>query len=256
MKTHVIQDEPAAGGGPVTIESPASPPGRSAPPQRSGSPGAGRVALVVLGSLGALVALALLVSGVAALVALGERDGDGYFMSDAHGLSSPANAIVTERLDIDADAPDWVFGEDLATTRIQARSSRPVFVGIGPSADVERYLADVRHTEITDLDTDPFRVTSRLLPGSASPAAPAGQSFWRVQASGAGAQAVTWPVESGQWSAVVMNADGSPGVDVQARFGARVPSLRWVAWGLLAGGLVALLISAVLLRLGTRAARP
>jgi hypothetical protein len=242
MKTRVIQDDPDPGpGGTITAE----------PARAPRSVGAGRVLLIIFGGLGVLVALALLASGAAALLALGNRDPDGYFMSGAHRISTPANALVSERLDIDADAPDWVFGKRFATARIEARASGPVFVGIGPSAAVERYLSRVRHAQIIDVDTHPFRVTSHLVPGGAQPAAPGDQDFWRVQSSGRGARAVTWPVESGEWSVVIMNANGSPGVDVQARFGARVPSLRWVGIGLLAGGVFALLVGGLLLSLGT-----
>src|SRR6188472_1647179 len=158
MKTRVIQDEPDPGSGETITAEPARAPR---------SVGAGRVLLIIFGGLGVLVALALLASGAAALFALGNRDADGYFMSGSHRLATPANALVSERLDIDADAPDWVFGKSFATSRIEASSSRPVFVGIGPSAAVERYLSRVRHAEITDVDTDPFRVTSHLVPGRA-----------------------------------------------------------------------------------------
>ena len=43
------------------------------------------------------------------------------------------------------------------------------------------------------------------------------------------------PFEKGSWSFVAMNADASPGVTVDTRVGARVPFLRWVAIGFLAG---------------------
>jgi hypothetical protein len=241
MKTQIIQDDP-------------EPARTGSPPARTPPPGSGgRVALTLFGGVAAVLALALLISGAIAVVALGQRDDDGYFTTDAHRLSTPSAALVSERLDIETgDAPAWVFGSDFATSRIQASSARPVFVGIGPAADVERYLDDIRHTQITDVDTDPFRVTSHLVPGSAQAAPPAAQSFWRVQASGTGTRTVTWPVESGQWSVVMMNADGSPGVDVSTRLGARISSLTGVAIGLLAGGVVFGLAAALMLRAGTR----
>jgi hypothetical protein len=263
MKTHVIQDDPdPALGATITAAAGAQPARRAggeAPSHsaQGGRPvGTARAVLIVFGGIGLLIAVALLVSGAAALFALGKQDSNGYFMSASHRLATPSSPLASERLDIDGDAPHWVYGNSFGTSRIRASSTRPVFVGIGPSAEVERYLSRIHHAEITDIDTDPFHVTSHLVPGRPQAAPPASQDFWRVQSSGTGTRTVTWPLQAGQWSVVMMNADGSPGVDVQARFGARVPSLRWVSIGLLAGGLIAVLVSGLLLRLGTHGRRP
>jgi hypothetical protein len=49
---------------------------------------------------------------------------------------------------------------------------------------------------------------------------------------------VSWPVEKGHWSAVVMNADGSRTVGVDAQLAARVSHVWWIVIGLfVAGGL-------------------
>ena len=117
-----------------------------------------------------------------------------------------------------------------AGVRIEAGSERPVFLGIGPTSDVARYLAGVQHSQITDFDTDPVRFSSREVAGQARPAPPAQQSFWRVRATGSGTQTVTWPLEKGNWSAVAMNADGSRNVSIALRVGARIPALRRVAF--------------------------
>jgi hypothetical protein len=227
MKTQIIQDEPSPAAPPVTT-------GR-------------RPWLIVVGSFVALLAVLLLVAGGAGLYAIGKRDDAGYFTTSAHRLATPSNALVSERLDIDADV-----GSNVATSRIQASSTRPVFVGIGPAGAVARYLGSVRHAVIDDLDTDPFRVSYRLVPGTARPAAPASQGFWRVHSSGPGLRTVTWPLEPGHWSIVIMNADGSPGVDVQARLGAHVPWLTGVTIGVLAGGVLLGLAGGLLLRAGLR----
>jgi hypothetical protein len=56
--------------------------------------------------------------------------------------------------------------------------------------------------------------------------------------SGAGEQSLTWDVESGDWTVVVMNVDGSAPVQVEAAAGATLPGLGWLIGGLLlAGGL-------------------
>ena len=219
-------------------------------PQRLG---AGRVVLIVLGSVVALLAVAMLAAGGVALWGLGQRDGSGYFSTKSHRLSTPAYALASESLDVGPNLPGGIG--DFGSVRIRAGSAGAVFVGIGRASDVQRYLARVRHSEITDIDTDPFSVTARTVPGTAQPGSPTGQGFWRVQASGPGTQTVTWPVESGRWSAVVMNADGSPDVSVAVSIGARVPWLHWVAIGLLAAGGLLLVGAGFLIYMGARRRR-
>ncbi len=216
--------------------------------------GAKRVLLLVLGSLTLLVALALLAGGGVGAWALGERDASGYFTSDTHKLSTVSYALSSESLEVDSDMPGW-FGERFATARIQASSAQPLFVGIARTSDLERYLTGVEHDQITDLDTDPFKVTSRRVAGGAEPAPPATRRFWRARASGSGTQTLTWPLEKGDWSAVAMNADGSRGVSLDARFGGRVSALGWLTFGFLTAGALVLLIGAALLYLGARRPR-
>jgi hypothetical protein len=220
-------------------------PGQQA--QRSDAP---RVLLLVLGGIATFLALCLLAGGAAALWGLSQRDKSGYFVTESHRLSTPSYAFASSGLDIGPDAPSWIG--DFAGVKIEARSSQSVFLGIGPTSDVTRYLAQVAHSQITDFDTEPFTVTSHDVIGSRTPTPPASQRFWRVQASGPGLQTITWPVETGNWSAVAMNADGSPNLSIATRVGARIPALNWVAIGFLASGGVLLLVGGGLIYVGVR----
>jgi hypothetical protein len=169
--------------------------------------GAKRILLLVFGGITVLVSLALLASGGAALWGLSQRD-DGFFTSGTHEFSTSSYALASESLDIGPDIPGWLE-DGFATVRIEVTSTKPVFIGIGPVADVGRYLADVEHAQITDFDIDPFSVSYRALEGTMKPAAPASQNFWRAQATGSGRQTISWPVEEGTWSVVAMNADAA-----------------------------------------------
>jgi hypothetical protein len=62
--------------------------------------------------------------------------------------------------------------------------------------------------------------------------------IWRAQAQGTGTQALTWRVQGRDWSVVVMNADGSPGIAFRADAGATVPWLVWVGVGVLVLGVL------------------
>src|SRR5215210_215433 len=230
-----------------------APPILAAPQFRPSRPK--RVLPLVLGSITLLLALALLAGGGAAVWGLSQRDVSGYFTSGTHQLSTDSYALASESLDVGTNIPDWLDNH-LATIRVEASSAQPVFVGIGRTRDVERYLAGVRHAQITKFETKPFSVSYRRRDGNAKPAPPANQGFWRTHATGAGTQRINWPVEEGEWSVVAMNANGSRGVSVDARIGARIPSLRGFAIGLLAAGALALLIGSGLMYLGIRSAAP
>ena len=106
-----------------------------------------------------------------------------------------------------------------------------MFVGIAPTEDVERYLAGTEHATLTDLDTSPFRATTETVAGARTPADPATQDIWSASTSGTGTQSLEWDIEDGDWSALVMNADGSPGVDVQASAGADASFLKPLGLG-------------------------
>ena len=213
--------------------------------------GAKRVLLLAAGSLTVLIALALLAGGGIGVWALGQRDGSGYFTSGTHKLSTQTYALSSETLEVNSDVPGW-FRHRFATGRIQARSPRPFFIGIARTSDIDQYLAGVRHEQVDEFDLDPFRVKSRQVAGSELPAPPARLGFWRSQASGTGTQTIAWPLEKGDWSAVVMNTDASQGVSVEARFGGRVSALGWIVFALLAAGALVLLAGAALLYLGAR----
>ncbi len=90
-----------------------------------------------------------------------------------------------------------------------------------------------------------------------SPAAPpSSRSFWQARASGTGTQTISWPVKSGQWSAFVMNADGSHNVSVDAQLAARLSGAWWFVAAFLVLGALALLGGVTLIRSGLRKPAP
>jgi hypothetical protein len=110
---------------------------------------------------------------------------------------------------------------------------------------------------VTDFHSDPFRAVYRAEPGAArsAPVAPAAKPIWVASAHGAGTQSVVWDVKHGNWSVVVMNADGSRGVDTGVSAGADFPILSALAWGSVGGGLVLLGVASMLIVMGTTAQR-
>jgi hypothetical protein len=90
------------------------------------------------------------------------------------------------------------------------------------------------------LKVDPFAVTSTRRAGSATPLRPTDQSIWTTSSSGSGKQILTWSVQKGSWTVVIMNADGTRGIHTKITVGAKLPALLWSGIGLLTiGGLLA-----------------
>ena len=118
--------------------------------------------------------------------------------------------------------------------------------------DVERYLAGVEYDEVTDFDIDPLTLTTERQAGTNSPAAPASQTIWAASVEGTGPQTLDWDAEYGEWSVVVMNADGSAAVDAELSFGAHIPHLTWIGIGGAIGGALLLVAAAGLIYLGAR----
>ncbi|HMN98814.1 MAG TPA: hypothetical protein PKD59_05325 [Miltoncostaeaceae bacterium] len=215
---------------------PAPPPGpQPAAPVRGTGRLVGGVILVVI------AVLALAIGGTLLGLYLGTRDGDGFFEIDENRLATPTRALVSDSVEVDLGDAWFVDNGDLGDLRLAAesRGGGPVFVGIGPTADVRRYLAGVAQQQ-ADFD-DGDRGDSTL--GARAPARPGSQAFWAASAEGPGRQAAVWPISDGEWSGVVMNADGSPGVDVTAQLGFKTDLGLWV-------GVIALVVGLIMLSIG------
>ncbi|MGY1728593.1 hypothetical protein ACI79J_16625 [Geodermatophilus sp. SYSU D01062] len=233
-------------------------PGRPAPRDRHApvrrTTRARRVGAGVAGALLLVPGLALAAGGGTVVWAHAHERSDGFVVSPWEGFRSDGSALVSDRVDL-AAAPDWLpLPESLGDARLEvtATGAADVFVGIAPADDAERYLDGVARTVVGGLGFDGPATGGDPLPGGAPAEPPAGQDLWTAQASGTGTQAVTWDPAGGDWVFVVMNADGSPGVDVEARIGAEAPVLGGIGWAAL---VVGALLTAGGARLFIRAAR-
>jgi hypothetical protein len=216
-------------------------PGRDSPTW-----GLGRTLALVAGSLLAIAAIALTLAGGALVLAhLTARDSMGFYTSSTERFTTNTFAITSEGMqigDVRGRGADPALDAIDARLRLRASSpdGSPIFVGIAPTADVERYLARSAHAEVTNAHVLRFSYDSVRRGGDAQPRVPTAETFWEASASGWGTQAVTWKPHGGRWSAVVMNADGSPQVIADVSVGAKSAAVLPIGLVLLALGLLGL----------------
>jgi hypothetical protein len=210
---------------------------------------------MVAAGLAGLLSLGLLAAGGLLLWGDSRKDDQGYLSTRSERFATNTYALATDNFDIDLDGADWIVDRDnfgKVRLTVDPNASKPVFVGVARTADVSRYLSKAGHELVTDLDYSPFSADYRRLGGDGKPAPPADQRFWEASAHGSGRQTVTWDVDDGDWSIVVMNEDASRGVDVGVKAGAELGFLSSVGWGALISGLIVLSVAALLAVLGIR----
>ena len=205
----------------------------------------GRLVAVVAGVTSLLLATLLLFLGTGLLWADSRKDDDGYFSTAHERVTTKTYAIATDDLEIDGALTlnRGLYGK----LRLEVDGSKPVFAGIARSRDVDAYLEGSAHATLTDLEVRPFRPHYRSNPGTLTPEAPGEQSFWAASTEGDGERTLTWEVQDGDWSVVVMNADGSRGVDARVSAGASVPLVDDLGYGFSIASLVLVLLGGTLL---------
>jgi hypothetical protein len=241
----------------MAAETPSTPP--PPPAQKRARWSVGHILLVVFGSIVALLGVALLGAGGTALWAdRAERDDDGYLTTPTEPFETETFAITSESIDLfeGGEGGEWLLTEGvLGKVRISGESSGgDLFIGIGPTDEVDAYLDGVEHDEVRDIDFDPFSVDYRRFRGGEPSGPPGEQGFWVASASGSGRQSAVWEAESGDWTIVLMNADGSAGVAADVSAGAEAGFLLWLAIGLLLAGALVLAGGVTMIVFGVRGA--
>ena len=216
----------------------------------------GRIILLIFGILLFLVSIPLLIGGGTLLWAdMVWTDDDGFITTETEQLARDSYAIVTESADIDIDDEwhwgwgwniDWDLG-DLVTFKVEGTNnddSKGIFIGVAQESDLIGYLSDVEYDEIIhfSIHSDGFDVDYKNHPGNSSPTAPTSETFWMDSTSGTGTQVLEWELETGTYSLVLMNEDGSRDVDSDVSVGVKASWIFGVGIGFVVGGIIALII--------------
>jgi hypothetical protein len=201
----------------------------------------GRIVSVVIGALLALCSLGALGAGGVAVWADTAHRNAGYVDLSGASYATTGRALASGTISVHGGW-DWLrplIGQ--ARIRVTGTESPGgVFAGIAPASAASRYLSGAAYTTVTGYGGPGQRIDH---PGSRAPQRPGSTPIWAVRASGAHAASLLWTMPDGDWTVVVMNADGSPGVAVRADVGASLPALAWLATEFLAGGTVLALVA-------------
>ena len=222
---------------------------------RGGGWDAGKVLVVLFGGLLVLVGVPLLFSGTALMgVTRSLSDGYGYIGVSGVDLGTGTQAIVFRPMHVDEMVIDEIDGPmvrywhpepgnfiDLKFT-LDSNNGKEVFIGIVEESDAAPVFAGMMYDSIIDIDMDhPYdsnpQITYNRHSGDQLEGSPADLDIWTAYAYG-DELTLEWEPEEGDYWIVIMNLDGSMGVNVDTGFGVKAPFLDLIGKGLLFGGLV------------------
>jgi hypothetical protein len=198
-----------------------------------------------VGALLLLIAVPLALAGGGLLLAMEHRAADDTFTARLERVRVDGTAVVVPDVDalLRADAP-FARGGQTTLSLSAVGAGGPLFIGLGESNDVRRYLDGAAQSRLTRVRLArgplPVELTTTAAarrespsvlppadPAAAAPAdaeqvrpsraVPGEQKFWRARSEQrAGAAELTWSpsaLRGRHLSLVIMRADGAPGID-------------------------------------------
>ena len=235
--------------------------------QRSGGWEAGRVLAVILGGFILLVGLPLAFAGTALMgVTTAMDDGTGYIGVRGFDFESGTQALVFKEMYVEDMVIDRIEGSAVRywTPRpgdflkmkftLESNNGKEVFIGIIDEAHALSYLGASRYETVTNFRMDdPFDghpyITYQLHNGNEITVDPQSVNIWETYATGEDVT-LDWEPEGGRYWVVIMNADLTPGVDMESGVGVRIPFLSFIGKGILLGGVACLAIGGLIIYVG------
>ncbi len=215
-----------------------------------------KIAVIVVSAFMVLLASGCAVGGAVFAVAFGT---DNRIETSEHRFDSATYALISDTADLTDEGPGGNdFNDRVEDIRIRIAAApraagEEVFLGVGRTADVDAYLAGVPHDIVTDVEFGDFALTKTPVSGTGEPERPGEQDFWLETATGPGRQTLDWGVLTvGEYRFVIMNADASQGVDVDATLGAKIPYAFTVGLALAIIGAVFIVIGIIAIMLAAR----
>jgi hypothetical protein len=219
-----------------------------------------KIILVIFGVLFVLAGVVSVTSGgfVLGLYRI-HSVSSGLFMTPSQTVGSNGFALTAPNINgqLVSKWERWALSRAGATVRVTGSSKLPgpVFIGVGPTAQVSKYLSGVARDRITSIDLSAGSVRYDHVNGKTVPDPPGRQSFWVTKVAGTGSQTLQWAWREGDWTLVIMNGDASAPVVADMTLGARFGIVYSLIVGLMAAGIVLLGIGATLIVFGSRPRR-
>lgn len=214
-----------------------------------------RITKLVAAAVGVPMVIGSFAIAVIGGVALAVPDDDGWISAGPVHMGTSAVALVGEEIDIDlgdhvADGRTFLSWDAIpAELEVASRNDKAVFIGIARTSDARAYLDGVAVDRVQFFGDD---AELEHADGLYSIAPPAEQDIWVASSSDG---FVDWELRDGDWALVVLNADGSAGVDVAVSGSARIPFLGVAGVVMIAAGIVGMAVGGTLTYYGVRRVR-
>ena len=211
-----------------------------------------RVIIRTVGIIGLVISLFFLISGIYFLCQNSTvKDSQGFFSTWNFEVRQDSRAIVLEPDGIEFDVA-WDM-EGIGVFKLIAETINPgkeLFIGSASQEDAHSFLAGVEYDEMTGLwifppHADYQRADYQRFDGDTIPANPASQDFWFDTGYGTGTRELIWNPEHDGTSLVIMNTDGSAGLNLNANIKTKVGILFIAGAGNLMIGVFLLLLSLI-----------
>lgn len=186
-------------------------------------------------------------SGYASLQSLDEGDlllsGQARFVTSTTGFVGATREIAGRSTGI---------SEGSITVRIRSHQGTGLFMGIATAEDFERYAGTARREVLDQIGYDPLTARRTTL-GSTDRLPPPAESIpWAASVAGDAPLDLTWQAVDGDFVFAILNADGSPGLDVTLEFGTKFRHQRAFATAGIAIGALLVLVGFIALVLAIR----
>ena len=169
--------------------------------------------LRVVGIIGALASIALLIGAGTLLFADKTKDSGDYFNTWAFEIEKESRAVVIGP----ASFNKGFLKGDMSIYKAEVSNhppSQPIFLGIAEKRDLDAYLNGVSYDDIARIRIWPATESYQNHPGGSVPGDPGSQDVWHHSTQGDETQVITWRLEAGGRWLVLMNEDGSAGINM------------------------------------------
>ena len=204
------------------------------------------VLLIVLGIVG-------IAGGAAVLYYNSGTDSEGYQISPAYEVRSSANAFVLPVAPLQGSTFGWLGDDNTGAAKwivTAADGGKQVFMGWTQAADGSAYVRNFSYelpaqfwSWRVDAYYSKINVPSTTIVNPGMPArSPENESLWLDSVVTAGNATIywdpTWEQSADMKMLIIMNADGSSGVNADLQLGFKVPILTWLPYLLIPLGIV------------------